>query len=310
MNTLPIAAIIPVWNQLELTQACLASLREELPPEAIWLVDNGSEPAAQPRLSAAFPGINIVRCDVNLGFAAGCNLGAAAALASGAEALLFVNNDATVVPGALHALRDELVSDTQIAAVSPRVYYAGSARQIQAVGVAVDPDAGQVRALGAGEFDHGQFGQSLDREALFGCAMLVRRSAWEQVGPFWEPFFAYAEEIDWCLRARRRGWRLRYCAGGAVWHQTSNTLGAESPLKTYLIVRNQAYLRRRNHGGGWRAASGLLRSFWRDARLALRYLRLGQRSQAAAVAIGRYDAWLGRTGLARDNALRRLPKEQ
>ena len=55
------------------------------------------------------------------------------------------------------------------------------------------------------EPDRGQYDAPADRDALFGCAMLVRGAAWEQVGPLWEPFFNYAEETDWCLRARAGG---------------------------------------------------------------------------------------------------------
>src|SRR5690606_6845950 len=111
---------------------------------------------------------------------------------------------------ALAALAEALAADPTLAAVSPKVYYDGSERIIQSVGVRVDVERAAVRMIGSGEVDRGQHDAPADRDALFGCAMLVRAAAWEQVGPLWEPFFNYAEEIDWCLRARELGWRLRY----------------------------------------------------------------------------------------------------
>ena len=44
-----------------------------------------------------------------------------------------------------------------------------------------------------------------------GACMLIRRAAWDDVGPLDEGYFMYLEEIDWCQRARRRGWQ--------IWHQ-------------------------------------------------------------------------------------------
>ena len=94
----------------------------------------------------------------------------------------------------------------------------------------VDPTSGQARMIGANQLDRGQHDQLADRDALFGCALLIRRAAWQQVGPFWEPFFNYAEETDWCLRARRLGWRLQYVPQALVRHRTSSSLGLYSPL--------------------------------------------------------------------------------
>ena len=41
--------------------------------------------------------------------------------------------------------------------------------------------------------------------------MLIRRAAWDDVGPLDEGYFMYLEEVDWCRRARLRGWQ--------IWHQ-------------------------------------------------------------------------------------------
>jgi GT2 family glycosyltransferase len=288
-----ISAVIVTWNQIDLTLECLAALAPEVALADIWVIDNGSEPEALPCIRARFPAAHTLRLAENQGFAAGCNAGARAALAAGADAILLLNNDALIEPGAVAALVAALAENPHVAAVSPKVYFHGTPRTIQSVGLRVDPDSGDVRMLGSGEPDRGQHDRVAERDALFGCAMLIRREAWEQVGEFWEPFFSYAEEADWCMRARRLGWRLLYVPPAVVWHRASSSLGSDSPLKVYLIARNQLYLRRRHRHAGWRGWRGLGYALYVNARQWARFMRSGQRAQARALELALWDVLRG-----------------
>jgi GT2 family glycosyltransferase len=302
---LRIATVVVTWNQTELTLACLASLEAAgVAPEDVWLVDNGSQPPAGPRSAERFPGVRLVRLERNRGFTGGNNVGVAAALEAGCGALLLLNNDASLPPGALPALAAALERDPGLAAVSPMVCYHDRPDTIQSVGLRIDPDSGLTESIGAGERDRGQYARSAEREALFGCAMLVRASAWVQVGPLWEPFFNYAEEVDWCLRARARGWRLAYVPGPAVLHRASASLDGDSPLRAYLIARNRCYLRRRNARPGLPRALGLLRALSADARTAAHYLRRGRPANARALLLAWLDYLRGRSGDTRAPDLR------
>lgn len=305
-----VATIMITWNQMSLTLGCLASLREAgVPMETIWVVDNGSVPSAAPAIHAQFPQVHIVRLAENRGFAGGANAGIAAALEAGCDALFLLNNDAVVERHTLSALVAALERDSRIAAVAPKVYYDNTPRVFQSVGVAVDPNSGRVSMLGNTEPDRGQYDQVAEREALFGCALLIRRAAWEEVGGFWEPFFSYAEETDWCLRARKRGWRLCYVPEAVVWHKTSTSLGHDSPLKIYLITRNLLYLRQRHHYGGWRAWLGLASSAYWNTRTWASFLRRGMRAQARALLLGWWDFLHGRTGNSRTAEMRVRPPQ-
>jgi GT2 family glycosyltransferase len=295
-----IATIIVTWNQGDRLLACLSALEGGgVAQEQIWLVDNGSRPPIAERVESRFPRLRLLRMERNYGFAAGHNAGVRAALDAGADLLFLLNDDAEIEADTLPALARVLAEDPKLAAVSPKVYYHGTAKVIQSVGLRVDPERAAARMIGSGEPDRGQYDAPADRDALFGCAMLVRGAAWEQVGPLWEPFFNYAEETDWCLRARAGGWRLRYVPEAAVWHHASSSLGADSPLKVYLIARNMLYLRRRHTRGGWRAHLGMARALVANGRTAARFLRLGQARLARAVALGVLDYWRGRTGDSR-----------
>jgi GT2 family glycosyltransferase len=301
-----IGIVIATWNQTDMTLECLAALAAAGAALAdTWVVDNGSQPEALPRIRERFPAVQTLRLAKNLGFAGGCNAGARAALSAGVDAILLLNNDALVEPATIGLLRAALIDDDRLAAVSPKVYYHNTPRIIQAVGIRVDPNSGHALVLGANQPDCGQYDQPVEPDALFGCVMLIRRQAWEQVGAFWEPFFNYAEEVDWCLRARRLGWRLRYIPRALAWHRTSSSLGVVSPLKVYLITRNRLYLRRRHQRGGWPGRRGLAYALYWEGRAWLRYLRLGHRRQAQAVVLALWDFWRGRAGNTRAPDLRR-----
>lgn len=303
-----IGTVIVTWNQTALTLAGLGALEAAgVALGDVWLVDNGSEPPARPQVAARFPAVRLLRLERNRGFAGGTNAGAAAALEAGCDALLLLNNDALLPPGALPALAQALEHDPGLAAVSPMVCYQARPDTIQAVGLWVDPDSGLTGSIGAGETDRGQYGRAAERAALFGCVMLVRAAAWRQVGPLWEPFFSYAEEVDWCLRARRLGWRLAYVPGPAVLHHASVSLSGDSPLRSYLITRNRYYLRRRHARPGPAGALGLLRALRADARTLAHYLRRGRPANARAVLLAWLDYLRGRSGDARDVALRPRP---
>ncbi|MBP8250982.1 MAG: glycosyltransferase family 2 protein [Herpetosiphon sp.] len=304
-----IQTIIVTWNQTDLTLKCVASLvADGVQESTIWLVDNASNDPALPHIHAQFPAIHGVRLEQNCGFAGGCNIGASHALDHDptTEALFFFNNDAETEPHGLAQLADELQSQPDIAAVSPKVYYAGTDRIIQSTGLTVDRDSGHVRMMNANQPDQGQADTPADREALFGCAMLIRADVWRATNGFWDAFFNYAEEVDWCVRVRRSGWRLRYVPSASVWHNTSSSLGWNSPLKIYLMTRNQWWLRERHRSGGLGALRGWLYAVYVLTRTAFRYLRQRQWRQAWAIWLGTWDYWQGITGNARTRNLAKL----
>lgn len=289
-------AVVVNWNQPHLTLECVASLALNLPLDQVWLVDNGSDASVLPLAAERFPAAHGVQLAQNRGFAGGCNVGVQHALDAGAQAVLLLNNDALARPGTVVALTNALADDVGIGAVSPKVCFADRPGIIQSVGMNVDRASGMAQSIGMNQPDAGQHDQPADREALFGCAMLIRRAAWQTVGPFWEPFWSYSEEVDWCLRARAGGWRLRYTPNATVLHRASRSLQGDSPVRAYLIARNRQLLWQRQHAAGMATYAGMARALLADARTVGYYLRRGRNANARAVVRGWVDALAGRTG--------------
>jgi GT2 family glycosyltransferase len=60
---------------------------------------------------------------------------------------------------------------------------------------------------------------------------------WERVGALDERYFIYAEDVDWCLRARAAGYRLLFVPTARLWHEVSASSGTLSPWKIYQRTR-------------------------------------------------------------------------
>jgi GT2 family glycosyltransferase len=87
--------------------------------------------------------------------------------------------------------------------------------------------------------DEGQYDRLEDVSALCGCSMLLRRSAFDQVGGFDSSFFMYFEDVDLSWRLRRRGFRLRYQPASIVRHIHAGTSTEGSPLFVFYTGRNR-----------------------------------------------------------------------
>jgi GT2 family glycosyltransferase len=207
-----VSVLIVSYNTCELLLEAIGSVVNEPGVETI-VVDNASSDGSPKAVGKRFPSVKLIESARNLGFAAGINL--AAACAEG-TALLVFNSDARLEPGALDLLLEELDRSPRAALASPALKFADGAPQAAAFRF---PGLTQV-LLDLFPIDrltdsrlNGRLQARRPRriEHPLGACMLIKRAAWDDVGPFDEGYFMYFEEIDWCRRARRRGWQ--------IWHQ-------------------------------------------------------------------------------------------
>ncbi|MCA1644407.1 MAG: glycosyltransferase family 2 protein [Chloroflexi bacterium] len=222
-----VSALIVSYNTRELLLESVASAARE-PGVEIIVVDNASHDGSPLAVAERFPGVRLIRSESNLGFAAAVNRAAAQAQGRG---LLVLNPDARLEPGALDLLLELLDHAPRAALVSPSLRYADGAQQATAFrfpGLAqIALDLFPVRRL----MDTPLNGRIVCRDAqpipidhALGACMLIDRAAWADVGPLDEGYFMYVEEIDWCRRARQRGWQIWYQpAAVAVHHGGQST---------------------------------------------------------------------------------------
>jgi N-acetylglucosaminyl-diphospho-decaprenol L-rhamnosyltransferase len=220
-----VSALIVSYNTRDLLLEAIGSVAHEPSVETIAF-DNASTDGSPEAVMERFPAVHLIRSPTNLGFAAGVNRAAAGARG---EALLVLNSDARLLPGALDQLTSLLDQTPRAALVSPSLRYPDGRPQAAAfrfpglAQIVLDlypvprltdtPLNGRIHSHVPAPIDH-----------PLGACMLIRHAAWRDVGPFDEGYFMYLEEVDWCRRARARGWQIwQQPAALAIHHGGSST---------------------------------------------------------------------------------------
>jgi hypothetical protein len=291
--------VILNWNAAEDTAACVRSVRawenhDGLSRPAIWVVDNGSAPPGIAPIRREFPDVHLLESPVNRGFAGGSNLGIRAALDDGSDAVLLLNNDASVDASSVAALLATLESDPSIGIVGPTLWHreqcvsAGGRNIARYANTHLRPRVPPVAPL--------------DVDYVPGTVAVIRRGVFDRVGLLDEDFFFSGEMADLCHRARARGLRSVIEPRARARHDLDRSARARQTLHIYYIVRNR-FLFVRKHLPRQRA---WLYARWgaRAALTALVALARGRPRRAGAAARGVLDGVRGRFGEQRAPVVR------
>ena len=257
----PVLSVVVVsYNTRELTVRCLAELYADLAGASagtsaeVFVVDNGSVDGSVATIREAFPDVSVIAVGRNAGFAAANNL--AIARAAG-EYILLLNSDAFVRPGAVAALVAYLRAYPGAAVVGPRLLNLDGTLQPSCFKFPSPRRAVCEYTLLTAAFpNHPVLGDlrawphDAERTVDFviGACMLVRRAAIEQVGPFDEAFFMYAEETDWCRRFGTAGWTVGFTPAAAVTHVNGGS-GKRQAKRVFSEFHRSAELYIRKHHG-------------------------------------------------------------
>jgi N-acetylglucosaminyl-diphospho-decaprenol L-rhamnosyltransferase len=297
-----IPIVIVTYNSREVLADCLGSLPagcHGVDVPLVVVVDNASrddtETVARAADSAELP-VRVVQLGRNAGYAAGINAGIAAVSGcipdatpdGGPDAVLVLNPDTRLHPGAVAALFRALAAPGRGIAV-PRMVYPDGRWQptlrrepslVSAVGEAVlgGARASHLGRLGETIADPSRYERPGPAPWATGAAMLLSWSMVEDIGPWDESFLLYSEETEFALRAADRGWTLWYEPAAVVQHAEGES--RTSPMLWALLTVNKVRLYRRRHG----RLAGTAFHLVVTAGQAVRAM-LGQRRARAAVTV-------------------------
>ncbi|HEV3228262.1 MAG TPA: glycosyltransferase [Solirubrobacteraceae bacterium] len=221
-----VTVVIPSYRDADDVARTVASIQRTTDPKLVRIVV-ADDASGEDHLSSlrSIAGIEVLAGEENLGFAANVNRGLRAA--GSRDDVVLLNSDMEATPGWLACLQYAVRSTDTVGIAGAKLLYPDGRIQF----------AGTVRNMGAPEwFDHRYRFQPADWGpanvpgpvlATTGACMYIRREVLDAVGEMDEGYPMAYEDVDYCLRAWRAGWRIVYFPAATLYHLESVTRGTE-----------------------------------------------------------------------------------
>lgn len=218
--------IVLHYGEVRLTQKCINSILSSKISNSILVVDNNSN-----FKSSKFNGIvKVIKNKNNLGYAGGMNVGITYFLSHGGSYCLLLNNDTTTDMNGFYELQNFLRENKDIGIVGPAVAFLNKGKMVYDIGGKINNWFGKT--------SHSEVNVITDKlphnvDYISGCCMIIKRELFEGVGLFDERFFLYYEDVDFCLRAKKAGFKTYVYPAKKVNHYLSGSVGKNSGLAVY-----------------------------------------------------------------------------
>ena len=229
--------IVLTWNSAKRVSISLSALQKLEGNFQILIVDNGSIDNTIELAQQMLPLAAILRNSANLGFAGGNNVGIRHALAHGASHVVLVNDDLALEPDWLTKIDLHCGPNLKIGIAGGCIRFLEKPELVNSTGLEVDllwraTDRDFMRPFSEATKTSGPI------FAMTGGAMWICRQVLEKIGLLDEVFFAYYEDLDFSMRAKRAGFQIEYVANAISYHKFSGSLGAQHPRRYFLLARN------------------------------------------------------------------------
>lgn len=233
-------------------RAVTALQRSTARGQRIIVLDNREADDAHRALSERLgPDVECLATGANLGYAAGNNVGVKRALAAGAEFVWIVNPDTEVEPTTLERLLATAAEAPDAATFGPRIVWPDGRR--------IWFDGGFVDESRYGTPSHRNSGLDatstpatgpLEVDFVTGACLLVRSVVFEEVGLLPEDYFLYFEEVAFCRRVSRAGWRNLVEPRARIVHYKRSNEDLPKPYYIYYFTRSRLHFAREHFGVG------------------------------------------------------------
>ncbi|PTB96093.1 dTDP-Rha--alpha-D-GlcNAc-pyrophosphate polyprenol alpha-3-L-rhamnosyltransferase [Marivirga lumbricoides] len=244
-----VAVVILNFNGRNYLEQFLPSVIKNSKPHKVIVADNASTDDSVAFLQSQYPDLQLILMEKNTGFAGGYN----EALAQiNAEYFVLLNSDVEVTPNWIDPVIHLMQEKPEIIACQPKIKSFYKKTHFEYAGAA----GGFIDYLGYPfcrgrifstlEEDKGQYDDDKEIFWATGACFFVKAKPFFELGALDERFFAHMEEIDFCWRAKNKGYRIYYTAKSTVYHVGGGTLQTDSPYKTYLNFRNNLLMLYKN----------------------------------------------------------------
>jgi GT2 family glycosyltransferase len=243
----PTYCVLVNWNLREDTLACVDSLiKAGQPAEQIIVVDNDSNDGSVIALQARYgEALWIIENAENVGFASAANQGAGRALTAGAEWIFLLNNDTVVDPDIFTAFERARRDYPHFRILAPLILFFDPPEKVWFFGDRLRGKTLVTTSLYKGQSRNQPMPEVTAVDFVNGCGMFVHREVYKKVGFFDESLFMYGEEVDFCWRARAKGFQSASISTAVMWHKVSRSAERVKPEMRYFRIRNQITFYRR-----------------------------------------------------------------
>lgn len=301
-----ISVVILNWNDLENLVGCVESLSDCAKERTmqIIVVDNASTDGSADAVASRFPEVKLIRNRENLGFPKGNNIGIRA---SKGKYIYLLNSDIEVLDGCIDALADYMDVHPDIGMIGPKILngdlsHQSTCRRLPTLWNNFCSATGLASVFKQSKFLSGEHmfyfkgDSTMDVDVLVGCFWAVRREALNGFGLLDEGFFMYAEDVDWCKRCWKAGWRVVFFPGAQAIHY-GGASSKKDPVRCAL-TQQRSILRywKKHHGSLGRFSMGCLtfaRLSIRGIAACLRYIFQYSRREEMKVRLQMTRACLG-----------------
>ncbi|OGG46548.1 MAG: hypothetical protein A3F84_18650 [Candidatus Handelsmanbacteria bacterium RIFCSPLOWO2_12_FULL_64_10] len=262
-STPDVSVLIVTYQARAFIDHCLKAVKAQtgLTIETI-VVDNASPDGTGDHIKRVHPDVSFTQADENSGFSAGVNR--VARQAHGRH-LLLLNPDTELRPDTASTLAAYLDTHPEVGAVGPRLANSDGTPQDAAFAYPsllmhwlefFPHPARLLHTRWNGRLDS-RTDEPVEIDHPLGACMLIRRAAWDQVGPLDEGFFMYCEEVDWCMRARDAGWRIMQVPTTTVVHW-SGASSKQNPESITYLYASRRRLHHKHRGALFRVAAAVI----------------------------------------------------
>jgi len=253
-----LSIIIVNYNVQRNLRQCLQSIsrsRKEVSLETI-IVDNNSNDGSIEMVKEEFPEVELVENCQNLGFAKAINQGLKE---SEGRYLLLLNPDTIVLPDALGKMVEFMDGNPQAGALGCKLLNSDgslqqSCRSFPTLTTAFFENTGLEKLFPRNKFigrhRMGYWGHNDIREVdqPTGAALMVRREIISQVGLMDEQFYMYYDDVDWCYRIKRKGWKIYFIPLAQIIHYGSQSSRSNMPEMKIQRYKSRHKFFRKHYG--------------------------------------------------------------
>lgn len=234
-KTCKASVIIPSWNGKNLLKDCLPSLRKQIFKSfEVIVIDNGSTDGTVSYVEKNYPDVKLIKLDSNSGFAHAVNLGIKICIG---EHIILINNDTRVDVNCLQFLVKAAQKKKNVGIIAAKMLKFNNPKLIDSAGDWIDT-VGHASNIGIGQKDSRKFNNPGYIFLATGGGSLIKREVFEKIGFFDENYFAYMEDVDFCLRAQMQGIKCWYEPRAVIYHKHKATSNKFKPFAEYLQFRN------------------------------------------------------------------------